>query len=116
MTPQVLFVITSDPRSSHRPAEAIRIAAGVSVWQRSKITVYLRGPAILSLSPAPEALVDAECFSRYLPILAESGQRFQVQAGSSFLSAVSPSALPWQAVSDPQLADLSARSTYLLHF
>jgi hypothetical protein len=49
MKPSALFIIRGDPRVSHRPAEAIRIAAGVGTWKKTDITVYLHGPAVLAL-------------------------------------------------------------------
>ena len=56
----VLLIIATDPRSSHRPAEAIRIAAGVGAWGRVEVTLYLHGPAVLALSDDTDALVDGE--------------------------------------------------------
>ena len=40
MKPRVLFIVTGDPRTSPRPAEAVRIAAGVVAWKRADIAVY----------------------------------------------------------------------------
>ena len=43
--PKILVVIDADPRSNPRPAEAVRTAGGVSVWQQVEMSVVLRGPA-----------------------------------------------------------------------
>ena len=34
MKPFVLFVVTSDPRNTPRPVEALRIAVGTAAWRR----------------------------------------------------------------------------------
>jgi hypothetical protein len=69
---KVLFIISSDPRASHRPAEAIRIAAGTGAWARAEVNVCLIGPATLMLGESEEALKDADQFSACLPILREA--------------------------------------------
>ena len=65
MNPGALFVIDTDPRSSGRPAEAVRIAAGVGVWKRIDVAVYLRDAAILILGENTDELVDQDNFTRY---------------------------------------------------
>jgi hypothetical protein len=69
---KALFVIASDPRKSHRPAEAIRIAAGVGAWKKVDVSVYLYGEAVRILDDATGDFVDEEHFTRYLPMLQES--------------------------------------------
>ena len=69
---KVLFIISSDPRMSHRPAEAIRIAAGTGAWARAQVNICLTGQAILILNADEDALKDAEQFSMCLPMLCES--------------------------------------------
>ena len=68
---KVLFVIASDPGTSHRPAEAIRIAAGVRVWKKVDISVYLYGEAAKILGDEVGNFVDEEQFERYLPAVQE---------------------------------------------
>jgi hypothetical protein len=68
---KALFVIVSDPRTSHRPAEAIRIAAGVGAWKKVDVSVYLCGEAARILDDTPGDFVDEEHFTRYLPMLQE---------------------------------------------
>ena len=88
MKPRVLFIVTGDPRSSTRPAEAVRIAAGVSAWQKADITVYL----------------------------AESGQPIYVQKNASSLAKLGEAAVPFTEISDDQLAQLAAEQTYVMRF
>lgn len=68
-----LFIIASDPRTSHRPAEAIRIAAGVAAWKKVRIDLCLMGDAARVLDESVDDLVDADHITRYLPLLRESG-------------------------------------------
>lgn len=71
---KALFVIASDPRKSHRPAEAIRIAAGVGAWKKAEVSVYLWGEGKHILDDAAGDFVDEEHFTRYLPMLQEEGK------------------------------------------
>ena len=48
MKPRLLLIVTTDPRISPRPAEAVRIAAGVGAWQKIDVTLYLRDAAVLA--------------------------------------------------------------------
>ena len=41
MKPKLLLLVTSDPRTSARPAEAVRIAAGIGAWKKADVTLYL---------------------------------------------------------------------------
>jgi sulfur relay (sulfurtransferase) DsrF/TusC family protein len=75
---KALFVITSDPRTSHRPAEAIRIAAGVGAWKKVQVSVYLYGEAARILDDQAGDFVDEEHFSRYLPMLQEGAGKVYV--------------------------------------
>ena len=71
--PKTLVILETDPRTSARPAEAIRIAAGIGVWQKTDVTLLLRGPvAGYSLQEYADELVDEDNFTRYLPLVAES--------------------------------------------
>ena len=58
MKRQALFIIGGDPRISARPAEAIRIAAGIGTWKKISVRIYLEGAAVLALSEFPDDLVD----------------------------------------------------------
>lgn len=79
----MLFVIVSDPRTSHRPAEAIRIAAGVGAWKKVDVDVYLYGEAVRVLGEATEDLVDEEHLTRYLPLLREGGGKLYTHKGDN---------------------------------
>ena len=116
MNPSVLFLVTSDPRVSARPAEAIRIAAGIGTWKKVDITVYLRDAAVLALSEFTDELVDEDNYSRYLPIVAEFGRPVYVQRGAPLLAELGEAPQPFEEIDDTQLALLAARSKYVLRF
>ena len=68
---KLLFIISSDPRTSARPAEAIRIAAGVSAWGRAAVSICLVGPAVLMLSEGDQPLKDESQFASGLPLVSK---------------------------------------------
>ena len=116
MKPSALFIITGDPRTSAKPAEAIRIAAGVGTWKKADISVYLRGPAVLALSEYVDELVDEDNFSRYFPIVGEFGRPVYVQKGAPLLGEIGESPLKFEEIEDARLAQLAIESNYVLRF
>jgi len=116
MKSKVLFIITGDPRSSPRPAEAIRIAAGVGTWQKTEVSVYLRDAAVLALGERVDQLVDEESFTRYFPMVAECGRHIYVQQDAPLLLEMGRPALPFEEIDDAKLAQLAADSTYVARF
>ena len=116
MKPSALFLITGDPRTSARPAEAIRIAAGVGTWKKADITVYLRGPAVLALSEYVDEFIDEDNYARYFPIVGEFGRPIYVQRGAKLLGEIGESLLIFEEIDDAQLAQLAASSNYVLRF
>ena len=73
MKRSVLIIVSSDPRTSGRPAEAVRMAAGLSTHGRLAVTLCLRGRALDVFRTSAEDLVDGDHFEDYLPILAGVG-------------------------------------------
>jgi hypothetical protein len=116
MKPSTLFIIERDPRRSGRPAEAVRIAAGVGAWKKVEVAVYLREAAVLVLGEQAEDLKDGGDFARYLPILRESGQSVYAQKAAAALAELGQAALPFEEISDEQLARLAAASGCVLRF
>jgi len=116
MNPSVLIIITGDPRFSPRPAEAIRIAAGVGTWKKAAITVYLRDTAVLALSEYTDELADEDNYNRYLPIVGELGRPIYVQQGAPLLAELDAPRLSFEAIDDAQLAALAARQDYVFRF
>ena len=116
MKPRLLFIVASDPLTSHRPAEAIRIAAGIGVWRKVDVRVYLRRTAVLALSERTDDLVDEENFARYLPMLGESGHPVYVERGSPLLARLGAAPVRFEEISAGQLAELAAQSSSVVHF
>lgn len=114
--PRLLFIITSDPRTSARPAEAIRIAAGVGTWKKVEVSVYLRDAAVLALSEFADELVDEDNFTRYLPIVGEFGRPIYVQRAAPLLAEIGQAPLPFEEISDDALALLAAQQTAVTRF
>jgi|SRR5258707_9632017 len=114
--PTVLILIASDPRTSHRPAEAIRIAAGVGVWKKADMTVYLRDTAVLALREDTEGFVDEGNYTRYLPLVRDSGRPIYVQRGATLLPKAGETSSKFKELDDDELARLAAGSTYVIRF
>ena len=116
MNPKVLIVVASDTRTSHRPAEAVRIAAGVGTWKKTDVSLYLRGPAILAVGEWVDELVDEDNFTRYLPIIGDMGEPVYVEEGSPFLDELGTPTVRTQPIPDARLAQLTVQCHYLLRF
>jgi hypothetical protein len=116
MNTRALFIIDTDPRSSGRPAEAVRIAAGIGVWKKIDVAVYLRAATIPILGEDTDDLVDGENYARYLPILGESGRPIYVQKDPKALSELGQSSVPFQEISEAELARMTAERSCVLRF
>ncbi len=114
--PSILFIITGDPRTTQKTAEAIRIAAGVGAWQKAHVTVYLRGAAVQALEEYTDEFVDGDNFPRYLPLVLESSRTLYVEKGAPLLPAPGKASVKYQEITDSELAALCARSTYVSRF
>ena len=116
MKPSWLLIIASDPRTSGRPAEAIRIAAGVGTWKKTEISVYLRDAGVLALSEFADEFIDEDNFTRYFPIVGEFGRPIYVQQGASLLPDIGEPVLRYEEISDADLAALAARHDHVARF
>ena len=116
MKRRVLFIVDSDPRTSPKPAEAVRIAAGVGVWEKAEITLYLRGAAVLALGEFAEDLIDGENFTRYLPVVAESEQTILAQAGTPPLKELGEARVKYKPIDDAELARIATASHATVRF
>jgi hypothetical protein len=116
MKPRVLIIVTDDPRTSPRPAEAVRIAVGVGTWQRAEIALYLRGDSVLLLGEPDGSLVNEADYSLYWPVLVEAKQTVYVQKNADALRDLGPAAVPFTEISDGQLAELVAEQNCVMRF
>jgi sulfur relay (sulfurtransferase) DsrF/TusC family protein len=79
-----VVVITEDPFKNHRPAEALRIALGLSSGDDLRATIILRGAAARLLTGEAEDAVDGEeLAARYLPIFREWKTTFLVDEAAA---------------------------------
>jgi hypothetical protein len=75
----VLVLIRTDPETSHRANEAVRIALGILAGENA-VVIALLGPAAKILSGGVEDYVDGEDLLRHLGTLKRLGQPFHVEA------------------------------------
>ncbi len=112
--PTTLVLIETDPRTSPRPAEGIRIAAGIGVWKKTDVTLVLRGPAGYSLQEYADELVDEDNFTRYLPLVAESPRPIYVENSFTDLPALAGSAFTYEVIDPARTAELIRTHDYLI--
>jgi hypothetical protein len=113
--PKTLVIIETDPRTSPRPAEAIRIAAGIGVWKKTDVTLLLRGPvAGYSLQEYADELVDEDNFTRYLPLVAESQRPIYLEDSFTDLDALKGSPWKYEVVPAAKTAELIRANDYLI--
>jgi hypothetical protein len=112
----LLIIVTSDPRLSPRPAEAVRIAAGVAVWGQVRVTLWLGGPAALGLDEVRDDLCDAGVMGRHLVVLQQAGGRVLVAANSPHLADIHSARVPFEAVNEETLADLACEHDTVTRF
>ena len=77
----IAVVIREDPRDTHRPVEALRIALGLSTGG-NPISIVLLGEAPLLISKDPEDIVDGDILEKYLPSLKQLEILFIVPTGT----------------------------------
>ncbi len=112
--PRTLVVLETDPRTSARPAEGIRIAAGIGAWRKTEVTLLLRGPAAYSLQEYADELVDEDNFVRYLPLVAESQRTIYIEESFTDLPALEGSAFRHEVISRERAEELIASHDYLI--
>ncbi len=66
MAKNIAVVIQEDPRKSHRPVEALRIALGLASGSHGT-TVVLLGEAVRLLGDETDDILDLEILEKYLP-------------------------------------------------
>lgn len=116
MKRSVLIVVSGDPRLSAQPAEAVRIAAGLSANGRLDVTLCLRGEAALALGSDSEDLTDGDHFKRYLPVVAEMGRAVYLPTNSHETVISETPSVPARRISEAELEALKATSDRVLQF
>lgn len=66
MAKNIAVVIQEDPRKTHRPVEALRIALGLAAGAHTT-TVVLLGEAFRLLTEETDDIIDVDILEKYLP-------------------------------------------------
>lgn len=111
---RLLIIVQSDPRTSGRPAEAVRLAAGVSAWEKVRVSLYLAGESTRLLVSDGSPIVDGDGLEEHLEMLRDRDHRLYVERGNPHLGRDADAfALP---TTTGQLADLVADHDYTVRF
>jgi sulfur relay (sulfurtransferase) DsrF/TusC family protein len=110
MTRSLLFIVRGDPRTSPRPAEALRIVAGLCAVQQVSVRLVLMGPAVRLLGQETGELLEDDQVERCRPLLVDAGQPVLVIRGSLEEHGIGVSAVPCREISNEALARISAES------
>ena len=110
----MLFIISSDPRTSHRAAEAVRVAAGLAAIGQQEISVCFSQAAALIVSQSSQTFVDGDVIQKHLPLLAQHAQAIWVESGDPFLEG--DPLVPLQRLGLTELAEKAANSKGVLRF
>ena len=82
MASTISVVVRDDPRKSHRPVEALRIALGLAAGDHD-VTVILLGHAPLLLTDDIDEIVDVDILEKYLPSFQQLAIPFVVTTNGS---------------------------------
>ena len=81
MAKNVVVVIQEDPRKTHRPVEALRIALGLIAGSHAT-TVVLLGDAVRLLYKDRDDIVDIDILDKYLPSIEHLEMPFILQTAT----------------------------------
>lgn len=82
MASTISVIVRDDPRQSHRPVEALRIALGLAAGEHD-LTIVLLDEAPLLLSDDTDDIVDVDILEKYLPSFKQLGIPFWVASNAS---------------------------------
>src|SRR5688572_2379625 len=109
----LLIKIVSDPKKSERPAEAVRIAAGVGAWRKVQVHLWFDGAAAAALDEFADELPNGELFTQYLPSIPEHGGRILVESTNPALRSIKPS-VPVERTSAEELRQFAAGMDHVM--
>jgi hypothetical protein len=75
----IAVIVRDDPRTSHRPVEALRITLGLAAGDHC-LTVVLLGKASLLITEDTDDIVDGDVLETYLPSFKKLAVPFVVTA------------------------------------
>jgi hypothetical protein len=109
---KALIVADSDPRRSAKPAEALRVAAGLAAWPANEITLCLIGPAAELLRLNEDFLGEEDVRSAW-GVLGESDAAVFAEQIPAGMATAFPAA---RTLDREQFARLAAESDCLIRF
>ena len=89
MASTIAVIVREDPRKSHRPVEALRIALGLAAGEHN-VTVVLLDDAPLLLADDTDDLVDVDILEKYLPSFKQLAIPFVITTNTDHLENVLP--------------------------
>ncbi len=111
----LLVLIGADPRTSSRPGEAVRIAAGVGAWGKVLVSIYLQGPAVRCLTEFREELEGGNLLAQYLPMIPQHGGQIYVDAGNPLLREANGD-VPLTELNPESVSNLVSETARLMNF
>jgi hypothetical protein len=111
----VLIRIVSDPAKSPRPAEAVRIAAGVGAWRKVQVHLWFDGASVRALDEFADELNNGELFSQYLASVPEHGGRIIVDRDNPALESVA-AAVPFESLSAEEIRGFAGEMDHVMQF
>ncbi len=112
---RLLCLVTSDPRTSARPAEAVRIVAGLGAWLPGQVALYLGPCAAIILEDHASLPLGEEEYRAYLPLLKQLSHPVYVPAGSEAARRSQPE-IPCAGISEEELTRLASASLSVMRF
>ncbi len=115
MGPKIVFLIRSNPEKSHRPAEAIRIAAGLGVG-KNPVKIVLSGESPRILSSEEDDLIDLEIIEKFLPLIKEMDIPLYVDRAPLAHIDLKNSPYDFRAIDTEEFSELLAGGHYVFVF
>lgn len=115
MIPKIVFLIRSNPEESHKPAEAIRIAAGLGVG-KNPLKIILTGEAPRILLSDEEDLIDVDIIEKFLPLVRDMSIPVYVDKRSVSGMPVKKSHYDFRIIEPEESSELLAGGHYVLVF
>lgn len=110
----MLVIIASDPHESHRPAEGIRVAAGLASYGTLSVKVCFCQVAGVILSRDSSHFVDGNVIKQYLPLLAKHTTAIFAESGDPILEG--DPKIPFQRIALTELAELAKTESKVIRF
>ncbi|MCC6544258.1 MAG: hypothetical protein IT392_07115 [Nitrospirae bacterium] len=104
---KIIFLIRSRPSESHKPAEAIRIAAGLGTGNNS-IKIILSGESVRILSPDEDDLEDIDIIEKFLPIIKDWEIPLYVDSGALAAIDLKSSPYAYRTVDNDEMSEILA--------